>query len=127
MAGVRPRDAAPFGERFGDLIVIGDGEPYVRQRKDRAGISTASRWRCACVCGRVKDILPSHLRAGRTSTCGHPVDLLPKDPTRGCSAADCTHQHYAKGMCSFHYHRTRQGVPFDQPLRRSARTRRESL
>lgn len=36
---------------------------------------------------------------------------------RICSVEDCEGVHLAKGFCSFHYYRNRNGVPLDKPLK----------
>lgn len=51
----------PIGERFGRLVVIGDGG--LNNDKHRL-------WLCRCDCGTMTTVLPSHARRGTKSSCG---------------------------------------------------------
>jgi hypothetical protein len=54
-----------FGQRFGKLVVIGIGNPYVSPKGKRA-----SRLRCACECGKQTDVSKHDLRRGFVKSCG---------------------------------------------------------
>jgi len=97
------RKPAPLGLVFASLTVIGDGEPYVNQRDDR--LTTASRWRVRCVCGAEKDVLPTHLRAGRTTSCGCQNRPRGREVQfYGCNwPSGCVGEHNARGLCRRHY------------------------
>jgi len=118
MAGIRPRKPAPIGAVFGALTVVGDGEPYVRQRPDRIRPTTASRWRVRCECGTEKDVLPSHLRQGRYVSCGCQTDHSRPARYFGCKwPTGCDRPHNSRGLCKNHYtkfqKRVRAGVAAD--------------
>ena len=48
------------GQTFGRLSVVGRAAPKGRK----------AQWVCACTCGTVKTVSGSHLRGGRTVSCG---------------------------------------------------------
>lgn len=49
------------GERFGNLVVLHEGERSATGR---------IRWTCLCDCGKTKNISGYSLRIGETKTCG---------------------------------------------------------
>lgn len=104
----------PIGDVYGDLTVIDWGEPYVRPNGRRA-----NRWRVQCVCGAVKDLLPTHLRSGRTTSCGCQTQRRGAAAKhQGCAwPSGCDRPHAARGLCGIHYYRfnwrARHGVRAD--------------
>ena len=51
-----------IGDRFHQLVVIGEAEPY--------GKKNVTRWLCRCDCGKETVTYQSHLRRGMTQSCG---------------------------------------------------------
>ena len=61
-----PRSPCPVGQRFGRLVVTGEGTP---RRYGRADLLVRF-FRCRCDCGAVKDVSAISLRRGVTVSCG---------------------------------------------------------
>lgn len=55
-----------IGNRYGLLVVLRKGDPYINPR----GKVGESRWVCRCDCGKEKLIYRSALTTGRTKSCG---------------------------------------------------------
>ncbi len=53
------------GKRFGELLVIGEGIPHIRE----SGAMTR-KWRCLCDCDNIIDVFPDSLIGNRTVSCG---------------------------------------------------------
>ncbi len=53
------------GSRFGQLEVVGEGEPYVWR-----GRIARRRWACVCDCGQETEVRDDRLKAGTTRSCG---------------------------------------------------------
>jgi hypothetical protein len=59
-----PRKIKPLdGARFGEWLVIGEGEMQVGKARNRT-------LRCQCSCGSVKDIQAGRLKLGNSKSCG---------------------------------------------------------
>lgn len=54
------------GMRFGRLIVLGVGEPYINPKSG----ARQKRWLCKCDCGNQKNITTGALKSGKTKSCG---------------------------------------------------------
>lgn len=54
------------GMRFGRLVVIGEGDPYVDPKTG----AKQKRWLCQCDCGKCKNVATGSLKSGRTRSCG---------------------------------------------------------
>lgn len=71
---VTSRAVVPVGERFGYLIVLGEGAPHYSSRRASRGRKAALRvertWVVQCDCGNEATILAGNIRGGRTITCG---------------------------------------------------------
>jgi len=49
------------GEQFGRWVVVCEGQPTLSGKRT---------WECQCECGTKKDVMMTHLRSGRTVSCG---------------------------------------------------------
>ena len=54
------------GMRFGRLVVLGVGEPYINPKTG----ARQKRWLCQCDCGNQKNITTGSLKSGKTKSCG---------------------------------------------------------
>jgi hypothetical protein len=53
------------GERYGNLTVIGDAEPFIGINGNKGRVIT-----CQCDCGVIKDVSFKSIRTGNTTSCG---------------------------------------------------------
>jgi len=56
------------GKKFGEYTVLGIG------RTIRYSKSSAIMWKCRCSCGAIREVNGSHLRSGKSKSCGHITD-----------------------------------------------------
>lgn len=57
----------PVGQRFGHLIVLGEGEPYPPDARGYQG----RRWKCYCdACGKEHHVNMQNVKGGKTTHCG---------------------------------------------------------
>lgn len=64
-----------IGEKFGRLVVIEEGTPYI---SPKAGTSHV-RYKCKCICGNIKIIRKSSLISGFSQSCGCLAKELAKE------------------------------------------------
>ena len=57
-------------EKFGHLFVVRRAPREEVQEQKRFSKCTSARWICQCKCGTEKMVLGTHLRRGKTMSCG---------------------------------------------------------
>ena len=56
------------GQKFGEYTVLGIG------RTIKYSKSSKVMWKCRCSCGAIREVNGSHLRSGKSKSCGHITD-----------------------------------------------------
>lgn len=55
-----------IGDRFGYLTVESPADDYIKPKSGQH----ESQWKCICICGRLKNVLESNLKSGKSTSCG---------------------------------------------------------
>ena len=83
------------GKRFGRLVVLGEGDPYISP----SGKVKSKRWICKCDCGNTKLIQTGTLTHGKAKSCGCLQRELAKEHIKtiqGHNTVDLTGQRFGR-------------------------------
>ena len=60
------------GKKFGNLLVVSKGDPFLEKSKNtKSGYTKRRTWNCLCDCGNYKEnVLEHSLKAGYVRSCG---------------------------------------------------------